>query len=86
MLPDTDQGSYSKVTEALRERFKPVDIEELCGLEFHHKVQGDETIEELGLELQVLGRKAFPFTQGREFDRLLKGRFSKPSMLSGRGS
>ena len=75
MLPDVDRNSYEQVVKALRSRFKAVDIEELCGLEFHHRVQVDETIEELGLELQSLGRKAFPSITGREFDRLLKGRF-----------
>jgi len=60
---------------ALRDRFKAVDIEELRGLEFHHKVQGSESIEELGLGLQSLGHKAFPSAHGCEFDRLLKGRF-----------
>jgi len=75
MLPDDDRGSYEKVTEALHNRFKPMDIEELFGLDFHHRMQSDETIEELGLELQALGRKAFPSIVGREFDRLLKGRF-----------
>ena len=74
-LPDTDQNRYQKVVDALRVRFKAVDIEELRGMEFHHRVQKDETIEDLGLELQALGRKAFPSIQGREFDRLLKGRF-----------
>ena len=75
MLPDADHSSYAKATAVLRSRFKSVDIEELRGLEFHHKVQGDESIEELRMQLQALGRKAFPSSQGREFDRLLKGRF-----------
>ncbi len=65
-LPDTDQSQYQKVVDALRARFKAVDIEELRGMEFHHKVQS------IGLELQALGRKAFPSIQGREFER---GRF-----------
>lgn len=51
------------------------DIEELRGLEFHHCMQGDKTIEQLGLSIQQLGRKAFPSVVGKEFDRLLKGRF-----------
>ena len=59
------------MTDALRIRFKPVDIEELRGLEFNHHMQGSETIEELGMELQSLGQKAFPSLTGR----LLKGRF-----------
>ena len=32
-------------------------------------------MEQLGLELQHLGRRAFPSTEGKDFDRLLKGRF-----------
>ena len=67
-----DRENYSRATAALQKRFKLVDIEELRGLEFHHKVQ---SIEELGMELQALGHKAFPSSHGREFDRLLKGRF-----------
>ena len=74
-LPPADQNNYTKIVSSLRARFKAVDIEELRGIEFHHRVQKDETIESLGLELQALGRKAFPSIQGREFDRLLKGRF-----------
>ena len=75
MLHDCDCGRYEKVTEAPRIHFKPVDIEELHGLEFHHHMQGSETDEELGMELQSLGQKAFPSITGRKFDRLLKGRF-----------
>ena len=52
-----------------------IDIEELRGLEFHHKVQGKESIEELGMELLMLGCKAFPSSSGKELDQLLKGRF-----------
>ena len=32
-------------------------------------------MEQLGLELQRHGRKAFPSTDGKDFDRLLKGCF-----------
>ena len=74
-LPPADESNYKKIVSSLRARFKAVDIEELRGMEFHHRVQKDETIESLGLELQALGLKAFPSIQGREFDRLLKGRF-----------
>ena len=75
-FPVDDRGDYDRAVAALRERFKLVDIEELRGLEFHHKIQGSkETIEELGLDLQALCRKAFPSSHGKEFDRLLKGRF-----------
>ena len=64
MLPDVDRNSYEQVVKSLRSRFKAGDIEELRGLEFHYHVQVDETIEELGLELQSLGRKAFPSITG----------------------
>ena len=47
-LPDTDQSQYQKVVDALRARFKAVDIEELRGMEFHHKVQRDESIDRIG--------------------------------------
>lgn len=59
-LPDTDRGSYQKVVDTLRVRFKAVDIEELRGMEFDHKVQRKESIEDLCLELQTLQQKAFP--------------------------
>ena len=38
-------------------------------------MQVDESIEQLGIDVQTLGRKAFPQACGHEFDRLLKGRF-----------
>ena len=66
---------YSAAVEYLKKRFKPVDIEELKGMEFHQKVQSTETVEELGICLQKLCRKAFPSIGGKEFDRFLKGRF-----------
>ena len=40
----------------MRKRFKPKDIEELRGLEFYHKMQGEESIEQLGIGIQQLGR------------------------------
>ena len=44
-------------------------------MEFHQRVQSDETIQELGMDLQKLARKAFPLMADKEFDRMLKGRF-----------
>ena len=38
-------------------------------------MQTKETVQQLGIEIQRLGRKAFPSMIGKEFDRLLKGRF-----------
>lgn len=60
--------------------FKPVDIEELRGMEFHQLVQGKQSIEELGIELQRLAKQAFPAIAGEDFDRLLKGRFFQALM------
>ena len=45
------KASYSETVEALRKWFKPVDIEELCGIEFYQMVQDSQSVEELGLEL-----------------------------------
>ena len=75
MLPDEDKSDFDKAVKALQKRFKPADIEELRGLEFHHLIQGEDTIEQLGMNIQLLGRKAFPTIVGKDFDRLLKGRF-----------
>ena len=44
-------------------------------MEFHHKTQGTESVEQLGLELQKLCRRAFPAVAGKDLDRFLKGRF-----------
>lgn len=48
MLPDNDRKSVESATEALKKRLKPADIEELRGLEFHHR---SESIEQLGISL-----------------------------------
>ena len=39
MLPDNECQTVALVISALRKRFKPADIEELCGLEFQHRAQ-----------------------------------------------
>ena len=75
MLAEKEKVTYDATVQKLKEHFRPIDIEELKGIEFHQKVQADESIEQLGIDLQTLGRKAFPQACGREFDRLLKGRF-----------
>ena len=75
LLPEDEKFSYDKAVHALKKRFKPTDIEELRGIEFNQKMQQEESIEQLGIELQNLGRKAFPRMKEEEFDRLLKGRF-----------
>ena len=75
MFSTDEKSSYKKAAYALCKWFRPVDIEELRELEFHQKVQESKSVEQLGLELQRLGREAFPSTDGKDFDRLLKGRF-----------
>ena len=64
-----------KVVIALKKRFCSVDIEELRRLEFRQLMQNKQSVEELGVELQKLGHKAFPTSRTKEFDRIVKGRF-----------
>ena len=75
MLPDGDKTSYTAAVEALKKRFQPVDIEELRSLEFHQLMQEQQSVEQLGIELQALARRAFPESSPKEFDRLVKGCF-----------
>ena len=78
MLPEGECETIHSAIFALKKRFMPADIEELRGLEFYHHAQGEnESVEQLGLSIQQLGRKAFPTCTitGKHFDRLLKGRF-----------
>ena len=75
LLPESVKSSYKNTVEALQKRFKPVDIEELRGLEFHQLTQVSQSVEQLGIQLQKLAKRAFPALEGRDLDRLLKGRF-----------
>ena len=75
MMAADEKSTYDKAIQALKQLFKPVDIEELQGLEFHQLMQQEQTVEQLGIELQRLGRKAFSNASSNEFDRMLKGRF-----------
>ena len=53
MMPDSERAM---IMTALKKHFKPAGIEELKGLEFHHRAQGgDESIEQHGLSIQQLG-------------------------------
>ena len=70
-----EKEKLESAISALKKRFKPGGIKEVSGLEFHHHTKGDETIEQLGISIQQLGRKAFPTIVGKDFDRLLKGHF-----------
>ena len=44
-------------------------------MDFHGLMQTKQSVEQLGLELQKLAKRAFPTITGTEFDRLLKGHF-----------
>ena len=75
LLSESDRHTHSAAVDALKKRFKPIDIEELRSLEFHQRMQDKESVEKLGLDLQRLAHKAFPSIGEPEFERLLKGRF-----------
>ena len=81
MLPEGDKTSYTAAVEALKKRFQPVDIEELRSLEFHQLMQEQQSVEQLGIELQALARRAFPESSPTEFDRLYKRSFL-PSLIT----
>ena len=85
-LPEEVKVSYSATVSVLKSHFKSVDIEELRGMEFHHLVQRNQSVEQLGLEIQRLAKHAFPALTGKDLYRLRKGCFFRPSYLDGRGS
>ena len=60
LLPESVKSSYKNTVEALPKRFKPVDIEELRGLEFHQLTQVSQSVEQLGIQLQNVAKRAFP--------------------------
>ena len=64
MLTEEEHKLYDMAVKALKKRFHPIDIEELRRLEFHQRMQDSDTIEELGIDLQSLARKAFPELRG----------------------
>ena len=75
MMPESERTKYDAAVGALKKRFRRVDIQELRGLEFCRKLQGDESVEQLGMDLQRMARRAFSNMPEVEFNRLLKGRF-----------
>ena len=75
LLPDSVKDDYVATVAALKKRFQPVDIEDLCGLEFHMLTQDTQSVEQVGMELQRLAKRAFPGLIGKDLDRLLCGRF-----------
>ena len=75
LLPEDVKASYSATVSVLRSKLKPVDIEELRGMEFHQLVQQKQSIEQLGLQLQKVAKRAFITLVGKDLDRLMNGRF-----------
>ena len=53
ILPETERDSFSHAFSALKKIFRPVNIEELCGLEFHHHMQGSDTSKQLELQSNI---------------------------------
>ena len=75
ILPKDVKTSYERVIEALKKQFCSIETEELKSLEFHQCFQGDETVQELRMDLQKLTCKAFLSMEGKEFDHMLKRLF-----------
>lgn len=67
LLPESVKASYNETVEALRKRFKPVDIEELRGIEFHQMVQGGGGVRAACSQETAIA--------GKDLHRLLKGRY-----------
>ena len=55
MIPETERDTFEKPVAALGKPFKSKDIEELHGIEFYHNMQGNDSIEQLGITVQHLG-------------------------------
>ena len=75
MMPEAERTKHESAVASMKKKFWRVDIKELRGLQFCHKLQGDESLKQLGMELQQTARRAFHSVQQDEFNRLLKGHF-----------
>lgn len=60
MMPESERTKYESAVAALKKRFRRAEIEELRGLEFCRKLQGEESVEQLGLDLQRMARSVCP--------------------------
>ena len=78
MLFKDVKSSYERVVDTLKERFGSVEMKEWKSMEFHRRVQSDETILELGMDLQKLTRRAFPLMADKELDRMFSIRLCTP--------
>ena len=74
MVPETERDTFGKAVTALGKHFKPI-LRSCVVFEFYHLLQGNDSIEQVGIMIQRLGRRAFPSMNEKEFDRLIKGRF-----------
>ena len=88
MIPDKEKADYDLTVKSFRQRFLLIDIEKLHGWTFYQLVHCQEkwSVEQTGMELQKLARKALPKMDAKEFDHLLKGRFYKAKMAVQAGS
>ena len=65
MLPDHERKTIDCAVTALKKHFKPTNIEEQRGLEFHQRAKrGDEMIEQLGVSTYLEARPS-PLLLGR---------------------
>ena len=80
LLPDSVED-YVATVAALKKRFQPVDIEDLCGLEFHMLTQDTQSVEQVGMELQGLAKRTFPGLIGKDLDCFVVD-FIKPCCLN----
>ena len=79
MMPETECTKYKIAVDVLKKQFRRVDIQELKGLEFCRKLQGDETVEQLGVDLRQMARQAFTTCQKPSSIDYLKEGSSGPS-------
>ena len=80
-LPEDECSNYDKATQSLKKWFRTGDIEELRCLEFHHMTQGNETVEQLGIDLQRL--RHFPPPKESSLTVCSKADSFRPSMSNG---
>ena len=62
MFAEKDKASYAKAKAALKTRFRSVNIEELRGMELHLLVQGSESVDEFGMEIQPAWSSCIPYS------------------------
>ena len=86
MLPKEDKSGYAKAVDALKKRFRSVEIEELKGMGFHRRVQGEESIEQLRMDLQKLVAGHSQPSKARSSTVLKRLSLSSPPPPNGNGN